>query len=150
MTHLKARDYRPEDFSDTEFSPHEQCAIRGQPIGEWAKTHGKRGPAYTVVDPEGRVVFCAGIHHFWHGTGELWGLFSPLAGRYLETPKFAKQLLELGARQLGYERIQAVVNPEWPEAVRFIELLGFKKETAMKKYGPNGVDMALYAWVKED
>jgi hypothetical protein len=46
--------------------------------------------------------------------------------------------------------LQAVVNPEWPEAVKFIEMLGFVKEADMKKYGPNGVDMALYAWVKGD
>ena len=150
MTHLTAREYRPEDFSETEFSPHEQCIVAEQPIGEWAKFHGKQGPARTVVDPDGAVVFCAGIHHFWHGTGEVWALFSPLARRYLETPRFAKQLLELYVARFGYERLQAVVNPDWPEAVRFIELLGFEKETLMKKYGPNGVDMVLYAWVKGD
>jgi hypothetical protein len=70
MTHLIARDYRPEDFSETEFSPHEQCVIAGQPIGEWARIHGAKGPAYTVVNPDGAVVFCAGVHHFWHGTGD--------------------------------------------------------------------------------
>jgi hypothetical protein len=150
MTHLIARDYKPEDFSETEFSPHEQCVIVGQPIGEWARLHGNMGPAYTVVDPGGAVVFCAGVHHFWHGTGELWGLFSPLAKTYLETPAFAKQLLEVGVARFGYERLQAVVNPEWTEAVRFIKLLEFKKEVDMKKYGPNGVDMTLYAWVKGD
>lgn len=150
MTHLRARDYKPEDFANTEFSPHEQCVIQGQPIGEWAKIHGARGPAFTVVDEQDRVVFCAGVHHFWHGTGELWGLFSPLAKEYLETPTFAKELLGLGVIRFGYERLQAVVNPEWPEAVKFIELLGFRKEADMKKYGPNGVDMALYAWVKGD
>jgi hypothetical protein len=148
MTHLMVREYKPEDYLGIEFQSREQTVFAGQPKMEWAIEHEKTGPARTVEDLDGQVVLCIGIHDFWRGTGQVWALFSPLARKYLEVPKIVLAMMESVIIQCGYERLQAVVDPLWPEAVHFMEMVNFKKEADMRKYGPNGADMALYAWVK--
>jgi RimJ/RimL family protein N-acetyltransferase len=122
----------------------------GQPIEEWGEYHKTNGIAATVVDPEGQIVFCLGVHHRWSGFGELWAIYSPLAKKYANTLKVTKMLLRCLDHQFGYHRLQAAIDPRFPETVRFIEHLGLKREFLMRRYGPHGEDRVLYALVKEN
>lgn len=149
MTHLTVRDFEPVDFLSIEVDPRVAFGRAGQPVDAWAQYHKAVGYSFTVVDPQDALVFCAGVHHIWDGLGEVWGVFSPLARRYPHTLRCASRLLDMVILDGDYQRVQCAVNPAWPEAVRFIEHLGFSRECIMEKYGPNGVDHALYARIEK-
>ena len=149
MTELTVRAYEPQDFVDIKVSERVQETREGQPVQMWATYHKARGPALTFIDPKGRVVVCAGVHHFWEGSGEVWLVLSPLAKVYPRTGACVRSLIAYCQKVLGYKRLQAAVREDWPEAVRLAEYLGFRKEVVMKNYGPNGVDQTLYALVEE-
>ena len=147
MTHLKVRAYEPKDFVSIVVSEPARLAREGQPVEEWAMYHQEHGPAVTVIDPDCAIVFCAGVHIRWHGTGEIWATFSPLAHKYVRTWHIARLLIDYCYLYLECERLQAAIDPEWTDAVRIAERLGFERECIMKNYGPNGRDMALYALI---
>lgn len=148
MTKLSVRPYEPEDFMNIELMDYEKKCREGQPVEMWAQIKKTAGPAVTVVDPQDQIVFCCGIHNMWHGVGEIWAVFSPLAKKYAHTWVVAKHLLDITFKD--YVRLQAPLEPiGCPEAIRFDERLGFRPEGLMKRYGPHGEDMIMYALVKE-
>lgn len=150
MTKLIVRDYKATDFLDIELMDYEKKCREDQPVEMMAKLKKILGPAVTVVDPDGEIVFCAGIHNLWPGVGEIWAVFSPLAKRYPDTWIVARRLLDRYFSN-GYVRLQAALDPvDCPEAIRFDERLGFKPEGLMKRYGPHGEDMIMYALVKDE
>jgi hypothetical protein len=148
MTRLRIRDYEPRDFLDIRPSEYERNYRKGMPVAQWATLKKHLGPAYTAVDAEGQIVGCFGVHNMWPGVGEIWAVFSPLAGRYPYVLVAAKRMIA-GLMQI-YRRLQAPLDPiACPEAIRFDERLGFKPEGMMRKFGPHGEDMIMYALVKE-
>ena len=148
MTKLTVRQYEPKDFLNIELMDYEKKCREGQPVERWAYIKKTAGPAVTVVDPQGQIVFCCGIHIMWAGVGEIWAVFSPLAKKYPHTWIVAKHLLEIEFKD--YVRLQAALDPvNCPESIRFDKRLGFKPEGLMKRYGPHDEDMIMYALVKE-
>jgi len=148
VTKLKVRPYEPEDFLNIELMDYEKKYREGQPVERWAQLKKLLGPAVTVTDSEDQIVFCCGIHNMWPGVGEIWAVFSPLAKIYPCTWVTAKSLLKSNFK--NYVRLQAPLDPvACPEAIRFDERLGFKPEGIMKRYGPHGEDMIMYALVEE-
>ncbi len=151
MTKLSVRPYKAEDFLNIELMDYERKYREGQPVELLAQAKEKLGPAVTVSDPAGEIVFCCGIHDMWSlgsGVGEIWAVFSPLAKKYPHTWIVAKELLDITFKD--YVRLQAPLDPiSCPEAIRFDERLGFKPEFLMRRYGPHGEDMIMYALVKE-
>lgn len=153
MTKLTVRKYQPADFLNIELTVFGRKCREDQPIELLAKINKAAGPAVTVVDPQDRIVFCCGIHnhYMWHGVGDIWALFSPLAKKYPHTWIVAKELLDSYFVQQDYVRLQAALDPvDCPEAIRFDERLGFKPEGLMRRYGPNGEDRIRYALVREE
>ncbi len=152
MTKLSVRPYKAEDFLNIELMDYERKYREGQPVELLAQAKEKLGPAVTVSDPEGEIVFCCGIHDMWSvgsGVGEIWAVFSPLAKKYPHTWIVAKELLDINFKD--YVRLQAPLDPiSCPETIRFNERLGFKPEALMKRYGPHGEDMIMYALVKDE
>ncbi len=149
MTQLMVRAYDPVDFTTIEVEEHCSKAREGQPIHEWAQYHATHGPAFTVVDPQDRVVACVGVHHRWQGLGEIWMVFSTLAAQYLHIVAVMRTLIEYVQKERGYCRLQAAIDIRWPAAIRFAEHMGFQREALMKRYGPDGADHFLYALVQE-
>jgi len=150
MTKLTVRPYEPVDFLNIELMDYEKKYREEQPIEQWARIKKIVGPAATVVDPQNQIVFCCGIHDMWPGVGEIWAVFSPLAKKYAYTWISAKEMMRWAMNEGGYVRLQAALDPVGcPEAIRFDERLGFKPEGLMKRYGPHGEDMIMYAAVKE-
>ena len=145
MTRLSIRTYEPVDFLNIELMDYERKCRQAMPVFEWALFKKHAGPAATVVDPDGRIVFICGIHNLWPGVGEIWAVFSPLAKKYPCTWVAAVELMALHSKD--YVRLQAALDPSYPEAIRFNERLGFKPEGLMRRYGPHGEDRIMYAWV---
>jgi len=148
MTRLSVRSYEVNDYLDIELMDYEREYRKGQPVDVWAVVNKTSGPAFTVVDPEGRIVFICGVHDVWGRVGEIWAVFSPLAKVYPHTWQVAKLLLEVEFE--NYDRLHAPLDAkQCPEAIRFDERLGFKPEGLMRKFGPHGEDMIMYALVRE-
>jgi ribosomal protein S18 acetylase RimI-like enzyme len=86
------------------------------------------------------VILC-GIQPSWRGRAEGWTLSSPAAtarhwGRMLGP---AIETLDR-AHAAGYRRIEAVVDGEHAEGLRWVTRLGFEVESLMEAYDPNGRD----------
>jgi len=81
------------------------------------------------------VVACAGIIELWHGRSQVWSL---LSGSF---PCYAKSIHRAVRDFLdSYRcaRLECVVDPRAPAAIRWAEHLGFQYESTMPKYTPSG------------
>ena len=104
------------------------------------------GISYTGIK-NNSVLWCAGILPMWEGRGHAWALISKHVGPggMIYLTRFCESFFT----NCGINRIEAHVSPEFNEAIRWIELLKFKRETPepMRKFSPTGEDMFLYARV---
>lgn len=95
------------------------------------------------------VFACGGVTTRWKGTGEVWTLNSPIVKDYpLLFHKLMLRWLETIRKYHGLRRIQAVVEADNDTYVKWIELLGFKREGLLRKYY-DGKDFYMYAKVEE-
>jgi len=109
-----------------------------------------RGPAFTAwagPDAAARPLACAGLAELWSGAAEAWALTSPLVETHaLGFHRAATRMLPAMASQLGLVRIQATVLADHGQGRRWLERLGFVRETIepMRRY-VGGDDYHLYA-----
>lgn len=99
------------------------------------------GRAFTIFE-DGQVQACLGVYDLWPGRGLCWALLSADMRRLMlpVTVRARRFFVES-----GYRRLEAYVDPTFDEAIRWIELLGFKHEALMAKFTPDGDDQLLYA-----
>jgi hypothetical protein len=92
------------------------------------------GIALTAFDGD-EVLLCGGIIPTRPGIGILWALLSANSGRrMLWLHRATQRVLTLEQ----WQRIEADVPDDFPQGCRWLELLGFKYEGPMPKYGLNG------------
>ena len=104
------------------------------------------GQAFTAIDEEGRIVCSAGIFDIWKGVGEAWLLGSSVLNeKGMSLTRLLSKRFQIIIKTKKYQRIQCVVHNEWESSRKFVELLGFKNEGLMCKYGPDGLDYIRYA-----
>lgn len=102
------------------------------------------GDSYSIFDG-GEVKACLGVFDFMPGVGIAWAMFTQDAGRLLPSLSLrARRYL----RTCKFRRVEAYLDPNFAESIRWAELMGFQFEGVMKKHSPRGDDL-LYAWVKE-
>ena len=102
------------------------------------------GPAYAGIC-SGRVVAAAGLAKQWEGRAIAWSLLAPDIGHhFIEIHRAVKRALEV----YPIRRIEAHVDPHFESAVRWITLLGFKRECTMTAFTPMGDDCDLYVRVQ--
>jgi hypothetical protein len=101
--------------------------------------------SYTIIVDE-KIVACAGVYVTILGTGEAWTLFSNDLYKYPKSIyKAIKEGLERVIEEKKLRRVQAQVGFDNSTAQSFIKHLGFTYEGTMRKAGPNGENMLLYA-----
>ena len=101
------------------------------------------GDSYAVYEGDTLMV-CAGVIELMPGRWQAWAMLGP------DTGKIMVPLTRAVARYFAsrkYKRVETCIDPNFPEAIRWAELLGFTFEGRMKKYLPNGADQLLYARV---
>ena len=97
------------------------------------------GAAFTCVY-NGRIVSCGGYELMWAGVAQAWFLcvndINPLL---IKDSK--RKFLEITK---GISRVQAPLRSDFPVGVRFAEYMGFKLESVMKRFHPDGTDALMY------
>lgn len=102
------------------------------------------GPAFSLLDEQGRCLGAAGVIPQWKGRAIAWALLSPLAARhFVRITRAVKKWLD----ECGYERVEASADALFPASHRWLEMLGFERETPepMRRYAPDGRPAYLYA-----
>lgn len=148
MTPVQVRDYEVTDYFSIERSTFLKTHQHSDDPEQDAFLHKYAGPCHTILAPDNAIIACIGIHRLWTGTGEVWGIFSPLMRKYPMAWFKVKELLAYYQDRNGFTRLHAVVRCDWEDANRFISHLGFTAEGVMRAYGPWGADMTMYALVK--
>lgn len=96
---------------------------------------------------DGRPVLAAGLVEFWPGRAYAWALLSADAGPLLLplTRAIRSELDRVPCR-----RVEMAVDAEFPQAIRWAQLLGFECETPepMRRYTPDGRSAYLFARVR--
>lgn len=89
----------------------------------------------------GHVVISPGVAECWSLIGEEMKEDSFFLTRFVS--RYVDSLMAL----YKWRRFQCVVDSNYPDHERFVQLLGFQKEGLMRKLGPMGQDMWLYSRV---
>lgn len=109
----------------------------------YAQSIAKAGQAFTALDGQ-TVILCAGLIEAWQGRAIAWALVSKHAGRHFFS---IHRAVDGFLKQTEYRRIEATVQADFPQAWRWIQMLGFKHEGLMRCYAPDGSDHHLFARV---
>jgi hypothetical protein len=96
------------------------------------------------------VLACAGVNVFWEGVGSLWMRTSKQAEEHwLTTAKASKAFLALMQATFKFRRLQCTVKRESDLNLRFAMWMGFRPESVLRKYGPEGSDYVLLARISK-
>ena len=141
---MEFRQATQEDFIYVKNNPYEG-AVKDYPHAEVPDEN-----TYAVIF-EGNLVAVGGVQVKWKGVGLMWliltadckkhGIYGVLALSAI------KQKTDYLMEKNGLWHAQATVSPDFPEAIKMIEFLGFKRKCLMEKYFPDGCDSYLYTKV---
>ncbi len=114
-------------------------------VDTWAKAWQGKLQAYTLM-VDGVPVASIGLALQEWNKAEAWALFSADFAKYtLTIYRMIKAGLNYALLNMNLVRIQATIDPGFPETVRWIESLGFKYEGTLRKYGPEHQPYLMYA-----
>lgn len=111
-------------------------------LTEAIKDQLEQSMSFAAIDGE-EVICCAGVVEYWPGRAAAWAMISDKIHprRFLTVHRAIKQFLD----ESGYGRIEAATALEFCNGHKWLEMLGFKKETeVMKGYLPDGRDASMY------
>lgn len=115
---------------------------------KWNPAYGRAleecGGSYTGL-VEGRPVICAGLVEQWEGRALAWALISEEAGpHFVHVTRLIRKILNMAQ----YRRIEAHVDCEFIQGIRWAEMLGFEVEAKMSRFTAEGRDAFLYVRFK--
>ncbi|CAB4213463.1 hypothetical protein UFOVP1451_45 [uncultured Caudovirales phage] len=100
---------------------------------------GEKGITCLIDD---KVIFCCGLKRINLGVGHVWVVPSVYCDTHkIFTYKTIKDLLEKHAKEFRLHRIQTTIEPKF---VKWIEFLGFKKESILKQVKADKTDLFFY------
>jgi len=120
------------------------------PLGESCRTilakYAEAGPAFTGRIADGRILACAGLMVQVPWVADGWMLPTPLVRQYpLAFHKTVRDAFGQLVAGLRLTRVQVAVDAGIASRCAWIERMGFTKEGTMRKFGPHGETMHLYA-----
>lgn len=138
---MRVRPYRLGDLEHIVRRPHDDF---GPESWENTKQQCDEHPTYTFED-DGIPVAVIGCELIWTGVFNVWAIVSDqVRGSGLQLTKTAKELLEGHAKAAKAWRAQTVIKQDIPENIKWIELLGFKRESVMYRAAPEGTNLLMY------
>lgn len=104
-------------------------------------------PTSFTLKYKGEILFCGGIVPKWEGCGGLWSI---LAGNQQTKFQIVHKRVKKFFDEVKIRRLEATVALDFPEAHRWVKLLGFECEAPiLKGFYRDGKDAALYARVRK-
>lgn len=101
-------------------------------------------PAFTIMD-RGKLVLSFGIYPLWSGVAEGWMIPSNLiSGKAIALVRGARNVFSNINTVMQLHRLQFMVRSSHVQAIRFAEVLQFKREAVLSRYGPGGDDYYIY------
>ena len=141
------REMMPSDFLKVMSpSPRLDDEQKGQDLLKVARVHIAKGPCATI-ERDGKILACGGIWIRWKGCAEAWVRFTLPTGPHVA--QGVASILRGWIESEGLVRVDAHTLVDWEQGRNFLEWMGMHFECVMRKFGPNGEDRALYAWIRE-
>lgn len=113
---------------------------------ELGRKHKEDGPCLTLLEGD-EAMACGGITFIFERSASIWVRVSKRAGPHVH--KELKDQFYRWVETHKLDRMQAVARGDWEADQKYFEWMGMTREGVMRKYGPNGADQVLYAWVRE-
>lgn len=105
----------------------------------------EKTPSFTVMD-KGKLLLSFGIYPLWPGVAEGWMIPSNRIDRKaIALIKGARNVFRNINSVMQLHRLQFMVRSSHVQAARFAEVLQFKREAVLCRYGPGGDDYYIYA-----
>jgi hypothetical protein len=109
------------------------------------------GPAWTAIDPKGRILACYGFTFLWPPSGltgghaVAWALLAEDLGRaHVAITRFAQRTIA----DSPIERIEAIVRADVAADCRWAEMVGFELAATLRCWGPEGKTHLLFERVR--
>lgn len=100
--------------------------------------------AHTIISGD-KVVGAGGAIELWPGRAEVWLLLDKSAGAVMSgVHRITTRFLDA----LPHARVETGCEVEWPEAHRWLKMLGFEHERTARKYMPSGRDIDIYVRIR--
>ena len=94
---------------------------------------------------EDKIIGCAGILPIWDGLGHAWVVMGKDYKKHrIWIHKQVRDMFLKIAVGMKFRRVQANVQCDFYDAVRWIEALGFTPESILRQYGPDAKDHYMY------
>lgn len=94
---------------------------------------------------DGRPIACAGLAEQWQGRALAWALLAnDIRPHFVAVTRAVKRALDLS----DYRRIEAQVDAEFGQGIRWAQMLGFEIEAKLRAFTPEGRDAFMYARIK--
>ena len=150
-TRMEIREFRPSDIramtvQDAQLG--DQAILSMMSNEDWQQAQ-DIGIARTGV--KGSIIIgSAGLMNVWEGRAIAWALLSKRVHRYdmIFIHRWVKCFLDRCERRWNLRRIETPIRCDFPQGVRWAEMLGFQCEGTMRRYDPQGMDTFLYARVR--
>ena len=95
---------------------------------------------------DGKIMGVGGVIVLWEGVGEAWLILSKdILEMKIATYLCIKEMVERMISECNLRRIQAVIRTDYPQAIKMIEALGFKREGLLEEYLPDKCNAFMYA-----
>jgi hypothetical protein len=105
----------------------------------------EKTPSFTVMD-KGKLLLSFGIYPLWPGVAEGWMIPSNcIDSKAIALIKGARNVFRNINSVMQLHRLQFMVRSSHVQAARFAEVLQFKREAVLSRYGPGGDDYYIYA-----
>jgi len=147
---VEMREYRAEHALELVKTIANHDGISFDGFDEWAQQH-EGLPGYTVI-VDGKVAGVAGVLPLRGKSGEVWAMIDN--GIIKRSPstvaRWSRVLIDTFVNRHGFERIQASIDEQFVENMRFAQWLGFELEGVHRKAGDNGENVYVLAWVGGD
>lgn len=94
-----------------------------------------------------KVLSCGGVIELWPGRGEVWTMLDRDCGRWMKSIHSITTAF-LDEHNNRYPRLETGCEIEWPQAHRWLKMLGFEHERTARKYMPSGRDLDIYVRIR--
>lgn len=132
---MKFRETTQEDLDFVAEHSVSRGIMKGQP---------KRIDFCCTLEHEGKVLGIGGIRLVNLTTAWAWVDITEYAQKHMILSyRVIKEWMAKIVQEKGIKRLQAYIEPDFPEAIRMAKHLGFHKESIMENFLPNG-DALMY------